>query len=1642
MRSPEEIHASLQALKNPNYDQDQFNRVWAVWGNVSNLGQILIQAGPAWKKVAKHADKLQKAQIEAGNQLGELKPGDRRKLFKALHPQLAPELEAAWNLFDRLPYQSTYYRRPFRTQGHLTSSARGLWLQRLLQAVKGYDQPADWFAAWAPHLGYWAPDALGYLFAGAIEAGGESGQRVFDILIASGEGRHEIGLMGRHVVRGLACASRPDGWEFIERLLLSAQREEGLRQVVLESVDEAHPQLFRRMLHLILGHRLTRFSAAVRAFDVWFGLALETVSQKTITDLLEGVLYFLDDPQSCQAALLDGPPEKAYYALWAMAFNDAQSALPHAIALRRSPDIQRRFIATHLLAQMDLWESFRELLEALEDPELSVVARAVAGLASHQIDPGKLGESDLFELLEGLIPRLPHKTNTLKAPVWDWLPLTLERDKLAGMLVTCLGKRSHNCLHPYLSIMDPDGRARVARLLAESGAKDAETRQMLFALAGDPSSYVRSSALQALHGFNLSEVETVQLEGLLTRQAADLRRGVIQLILELPDSEVLKSATRLLESKVERQRMAGLELLRECIHAQRLPGECRRLAAAYQARAGQLESEAAILDDILADDVQTYSLEDALGLMDPDKRTPARPPRSGLGKLVSPARVKLGSQAAIEILKSLDALVEEYRSEPVELTVWETTRTELLGNVQYGFPHPDPSQPLEADLERLPLRQVWQDWYRTRPDTLRDSDGFELYRAAAIMQLFHRSYDGFSKWNCEVHKSLQGFLDVRIDFKLNYEPILSHLVVWLFRSHLVEDEVPFLLDALEISTSRIPKAELVGVSEMRYFGANDRILQPQRLAYLNLCRWQRAFRSETWRDEHHARLWAVVRWLDEPKPGLSRYHPDLEDAFYAWRAGAATRDDILDLLLGGHPAEHHRNRFHALRELSGRKPHPLLKTFPEVQPLVEACRERILSIETRRGDLPTSATGPALVLRSVPGMANLFRLLAALGKTSFDRGWHWGETRQSVLSGLIRITYPLESDTPQGFAELVKNYRITERRLVELAVYAPQWSALVEFSLGWPKFKEAVFWLYAHTKDRQWYVEKEIHELWASQVSEYTPLSTERLMDGAADAAWFHQVYQALGKQRWKEVYRCAELTASGNGHVRARLFADAMLGRVTAEALIERFTQKRHQDSVRALGLVPLPSGADSKAEVLRRYEAMQEFIRTSKKYGSQRQASEKLAAAIGMENLARTAGYVDPQRLEWAMEVKAIGDLASGTVVVEANEVRLSLSIDELGEPLLEISKNGKHLKSIPARVKKEPQVADLVNRKQALQRQASRMRQSLEQAMCRGDDFSGTEINQLFRHPILRSMLEQLVFTGLDGMGYLWTDGENMKLLHPSGLNLPVRAGDRLRIAHPVDLLESGEWHLWQRDCFLSERIQPFKQVFRELYLLAPTEAEAGHLSRRYAGQQVNPRQALALFGKRGWVTAPEEGVHKTFHDQGISARVGFLQAGYTPAEMEGLTLEEVLFTPRGEWRPLPLQEIEPRLFSEVMRDLDLVVSVAHAGGVDPEASASSIEARTALLRETCALLGLDNVRLSNKHALIDGQLGNYSVHLGSAVVHKQPGGALCIIPVHSQQRGRLFLPFIDNDPKSAEVVSKVIALARDSEIRDPTILEQIL
>ena len=146
-------------------------------------------------------------------------------------------------------------------------------------------------------------------------------------------------------------------------------------------------------------------------------------------------------------------------------------------------------------------------------------------------------------------------------------------------------------------------------------------------------------------------------------------------------------------------------------------------------------------------------------------------------------------------------------------------------------------------------------------------------------------------------------------------------------------------------------------------------------------------------------------------------------------------------------------------------------------------------------------------------------------------------------------------------------------------------------------------------------------------------------------------------------------------------------------------------------------------------------------------------------------------------------------------------------------------------------------------------------------------------------------------------------------------------------------------------------------------------------------------------------------------------------------------------RKTFQALTIEKVPDLIYSEVMRDVDLAVSVAHAGGVDPETSHSTVEMRKAIVECNLELFKIRNVKLEGSHALIDGAFGQYTVHLGSGVVHQMGNAMLAVLPVHSQHRGRIFLPFVDDDPKTAEILSKILLFAEDKKIKDPSILAQI-
>ncbi|MDX1436057.1 MAG: DUF5724 domain-containing protein [Anaerolineales bacterium] len=1569
--------------------------------------------------------------------LARLKPKDRLRVFQVYFPKIAPTIEQAWQLHAQLPYQTGLQRKAFRAPGRpdLAAWNQTFWFSRLLASLRGFDPDLEWLAIWAPHIrSYGSEESIGVLLAAAIIQEDAHSRQVMDLLVDSANGEHEISRMGRHIPIALLTADALQGWNFLEKLLLAAQRQEGLRQVILETVDLAHPQAFVRMLRLILDQHLLRFASVVRAVDAWFGFQWQAANLKVMEKVLEDTLVYLTDRPRREAAIVGDDPQQAYLALWATAYEDAYQSIEPAAAFLRSNSVDLRVIGAHFLSQLQLKEARAFLREALEDPSQDVMATALLGLMDYTY-----GESagDLFDHLEKVVLRLPKRMKR-KSRVWPWMEITIDRRQVFGMLIGAAESRSPKRLVPFLPEMDYHNRARVIGLLAKDSQKDPEVRGLLLENLSDRSRYVRECVLEALGKHvaarPLQPGEIGALESLLLRRSADLRRGVLKLLLTQEDSGVAGSVERLLASAKQEQRLAGLDLLSQMQDAGRSSQRTRDLIKSLPDQAAPSES---VLITRLRDDSPPASLENGLGLYDPGERTPPTEPQPRKDLLQAGNGKSLIADSALALLEALDGWVHEHRNTPVTVQGWQGSEQHLLGNLAGYLAQGnlfDESQS-EALVESL-LESSEGQWSR-----LVGPEGIGLFQALAALsqrRSMHTRPSKEKRWVKKLRRQLYGDPGA---VRVEYPWLVETLIHWLMQAFPTESAPDYLLDAVGHTLAGIPEKEIAhppaeGISG--YYGYEpgwraDRGL----LSWLQIARTHRQLSPDTWLPEHFARLYSLLRWLDQPAPGWPRSFPQLHEVLDAYYAGGASEADILDQLMGG---PNLRYGYSSLHQFSGIGKSQFEERYPILTELVDRIRERVVAVELQRGDLATPASHLARALNYSGGMDVLLDLLAAMGGLSFVRGYAFDSlAKAATFSKLVRSTLPGEQDAPEDFALRAKERGIPEKRLVELAVYAPQWARHIETALCWHGLSEGVWWLHAHTKDTHWVVDHEIRQMWMASISKRTDLSGPDLLDGAVDVAWFRRCYEALGAERWGALVGAAKLASGGRGHARAVLFSEAILGLQDPEALVKRIRDKRYQDAVRALGLLPLPEGAGREEELLARYGELQEFLRTSRKFGAQRRQSEKLAVRIGMENLARTAGYADPRRLEWILEARQTSALKDGKVMAEAGGVRVTLAVTSWGETELIVMKGDRRLKHVPARIKKDPGIAGLLDLRRTVKRQGSRMRKSLEESMVRGESFLREDLQDLLAHPVLAPMLTQLVFVGETGLGYLGEDG--CTLVAHDGSLLPARDQTALRIAHPADLLENGDWHKWQESCFRQERIQPFKQIFRELYLLTDAEKENDKVSRRYAGQQVNPQQAAGVLGSRLWVLSPYEGATRTFQQEGLIACLEFL-AGYgTPAEVAGSTIEGIFFVRRDEIGRLDLDQVPPRIFSEVMRDLDLVVSVAHAGGVDPEATSSTVEMRAAMIRETMRWLGIDNVHLDSNWALIEGSRGSYNVHLGSGVVHRQPGGSVCIIPVHDQHRGRIFLPFADQDPKTAEVVSKVLLLAEDQNIQDPTILEQL-
>lgn len=1485
------------------------------------------------------------------------------------------------------------------------------WLREFFQDMTRFPMPPVELAACAgfAEVGGQATDgAADYLVAAVMNGGAESESIMQHLKSALGGGITGAGvtkLVANTLVR-LPCR---DGWEALRNALLTAGTEENVLSTILDRAHEGSDEAFHFLADTVRVQGLLRRPSAVQAFNTWLGLSWKASQLRQAEAGLEKFCQCLGSAEHRKACLASGDAESLYMTLWIAAREDAEAAVTAAASILQGDESPaRRFVAVHLVAQIKCDAAHQLLCEALTDAELIIACHAADRILD-AMDGDDLG-INLTRLQSNCDSLLQRVRKAPKAPmslVWPWIRVKASIDQVEEL------RPEDKTLSAKDAVEDDDSEAPIEteefRSIEQLRADAANLAGNVLETFWRDQLLTVSNTYQAIldsHTRAIRDGTYDDDKSPFPYHLRDLRWATMDELVANSPEIALRAAQDWLSQDEEIKLQAGMELMKRLCVARKHVSECRETAQAYLKRKKIKEFHVpSEITDVLKTSPEANEVWDVMRkLVDPNQLTEPAP-------LVH-HDIATKRPTLCLIIKSLNDWLWERRELMISIDGDEPKALFEL----YG-PYPRTSLSLEDDLKRFPLAVELREWWKSRPASMRDPDGMELLRASLFVSdgMAHAHNPSWHIEDKENLKKAKEFVEevygTTETVRLHARAPVENCLRWLRRMYpFSQDELAFFLDVLE----------------------NRQLAQKKdRFREFWSCWGCRQIPFASFRPQDAVRHWhAIIRTLRAWDYSVYPYA-----AVDAHAAGLATDSDLAFYLLGQtDPVNRQWMGMHGGA--------PGWKYLPQTKRVIDACAKLVLEHELNHTGPNATVFGKACKsVYGIKGAHYALRATALLGEKGPERqAPHELILRPTVLTHVLKVTEPEKDDTHQTFAVKAQELALSEIQLVVMAVFSPVWAPFVEHTLGAPGFADAVWWLHAHSRGSRLFDEHHA-ESWRMEVNHRSDVPVDDFKDGAVDVAWFHRIHQMLPSKVWNELFEAALFTNASSGDARARLYASAILGEIKIAECEERVLNKRHQDSVRALSLVPLPAKQEARRkEVHRRYEIVQEFRRGTHKFGAERRQNEERAAALALDTLARNAGYADPIRMEWDLEAEAVRELFADAAGIRVKDVTCELHVSSGAEAVLMARRAGKELKSMPPELKKHAAFAALKEGRGDLQVRCRRARNALEDFMVRRVIFTGTELQELIQHPLLAPMLGALVLVADGKAGLPDKDGKSLR--GADGRTHSLGSKDSWFIAHPHDLLPAASWAGWQSFIVREHIVQPFKQVFRELYVPVAGEDEKG-VSRRYARHTLKPAQALALIGQRGWLYSCDDGARRIMRHAGIVTVLSFEEYFHVPSQVDTITVADVRFERLGPGlQPsVALLEVPPVLFSEVMRDLDLMVSVAWIGQGEPQFTPATIGMRAALIRAVADALKLTNIEITERHARIQGQFGSYRVHLGSAVAMKSDSGMIWLSAAVKDAREPLFLPFADADPGTAEVLSKVLLLAQDHTIKNAELIRQL-
>jgi len=297
----------------------------------------------------------------------------------------------------------------------------------------------------------------------------------------------------------------------------------------------------------------------------------------------------------------------------------------------------------------------------------------------------------------------------------------------------------------------------------------------------------------------------------------------------------------------------------------------------------------------------------------------------------------------------------------------------------------------------------------------------------------------------------------------------------------------------------------------------------------------------------------------------------------------------------------------------------------------------------------------------------------------------------------------------------------------------------------------------------------------------------------------------------------------------------------------------------------------------------------------------------------------------------------------------------------------------------------------------------------------------------------MVSLLVFVSNDLIGFPTLVDQGLFLTSADGILHKVKG--ELLIAHPYDFTYHKCWSKYQNHIYSQKIIQPFRQVFREYYPITESRQTADNTSGQYRGIEIYNHEFFLQLRDIGWMVDFEECAVKLWPHVNLAVYVNTLTDNTSSVDSETAILGNIRFVNRFKDTPVPIIDVPPVVFSETMLDINTAIGYARVDMEQTEISRSTIEIRIAITRELLKMKSIDNVWFEFPIARIKGNLGDYSVHMGTGAVHRSDTGVLITIPDNIKATRRVFLPFYDIDPETSQILAVILLLANDKKIKDP-------